>query len=207
MSELFYMRDSRSNTGNNVMFWNIGGAGYGTNLDGLEVYTREEAQRRHNSRNSDVPLLKSLVDEVSISAVDCQVLPESGGIDSGGEYVVQRKGHWNGNDIRFVGRFGETYEYGKAGIYTKKETEEHFSDQESFLVFSKAALDNVARRTFQVGNIDLKAMIKKPGIRLVKPKRQRPTSGKTRHNCPSCGKIVWDFNPYDAPYCSVFCEP
>ena len=207
MSELFYLRDARSNTGSNAVFWRKNGHGYGTNLDELEVYTLSEAQKRHEGRNSDVPLLKSLVDIASISAVDCQVLPDSDGIDSGGQYIVQRKGHWNGNDIRFAGRYGETYEYEKAGIYTKEETEGHFSDQESYAVFSKAALDNVARRTFQVGNIDLETMIKKPGIKLVKPKRQRATTGKTRHNCPTCGKIVWDLNPYDAPYCSRFCEP
>ena len=43
-------------------------------------------------------------------------------------------------------------------------------------------------------------------IRLRKPKRYRPTTGKVRGNCPKCGKITWDFNPESNSYCSVICE-
>lgn len=206
MEKLFNLQDSRSYTGSNVVFWRSGGCGYGTNLDELEVYTLEDAQRQHDRRNSDVPLLKSLVDKLSISTVDCQVLPEAGTEDAYGEYVIQRKGYWNGNDIRFVCRYGETYEYSKAEVFAKSEAKELFSDSESYAVFSKAAIDKIARRTFQSGNIDTKAMIKKAGIKLAKPKRTRPTTGKTRGNCPACGKITWDYNPYEAAYCEP-CEP
>ena len=42
---------------------------YGTNLDNLHIYTLEEAQIDHNRRETDIPLLKSLVDQFSILAV------------------------------------------------------------------------------------------------------------------------------------------
>ena len=39
------------------------------------------------------------------------------------------------------------------------------------------------------------------GISIHKPKRKRKTTGKFRSNCPECGKIVWDYNPYEQAYC------
>jgi len=206
MSDLFYMQDNRSCTGNNVTFWREGGCGYGTNLDELKVYTLADAQRQHDSRGTDIPLLKSLVDELSIMAVDCQYLPESCINDPKFQYVVQRKGHWNGNDISFIGRDGPTYDYTKALVYNSFEIDSISFDSEIYTVFSKSEIDKIARRTFQVGNIDKRAMITKPGIKLVKPKRQRETTGKTRGNCPKCGKITWDFNPHESAYCSHWCE-
>jgi len=207
VSELFYLQDSRSYTGTNVVFWRTGGSGYGTNLDELEVYSLEDAQHQHNRRDSDVPLLKSLVDKLSIVAVDCQVLPEVGTEDPKGQYVVQRKGYWNGNDIRFVRRYGETYNYSEAEVFTKSDAEDLFSDSESYAIFSKTSIDKIARRTFQANNIDKKTMIKQAGIKLVKPKRVRQTTGKTRGNCPECGKITWDYNPYENAYCAKCGDP
>jgi hypothetical protein len=207
MDKLFYLQDSRSNLGSNVVFWHIDGCGYGTNLNNLEVYTLADAQSHHNRRNSDVPLLKSLVDELSVSAVDHQALSDAGTEDKNDEYVIQRKGRWNGNDISFVCRYGETYDYSKAEVLSKGEAEQIFTDSETHAIFSKASIDKVARRTFQVDNIDKKAMIKQAGIKLVKPKRSRPTAGKTRGNCPTCGKITWDYNPYENACCSSYCAP
>ena len=203
MSEiLFYLRDSRSNTGDNVMFWRKGGAGYGANLDELEVYTLELAQRRHNSRNSDIPLLKSAVDELSIVAVDCQVLPEPGGIDANDQYVVQLKGRWNGNDIAFqMCDGGLTFNYSKAGVFTSAEAQQHFPNSDANAIYPKSQIDQLARRTFQASNINTKTMITGAGIKLKRPRKERPTTGKHRGNCPVCGKITWDYNPYENAYC------
>ncbi len=205
MEKLFYLQDSRSSVGSNVVFWNKGGCGYGTDLDKLETYTQEEAQRRHNSRNSDVPLLKFLVDTLSITAVDHQYLPESGTRDPENEYIVQINGRWNGNDICFVSLFDGSYNYNEAEIFAEHQIKT-MAHSEYYSVFSKASLDKIARRTFQLSNIDKKAMIKDAGIKLVKPKRGRKTTGKTRGNCPTCGKITWDYDPHEHAYC-VMCNP
>ena len=200
MENLFYLQDSRSFTGSNVVFWQLGDCGYGSDLGKSQVYTQAEAQRRHDNRNSDIPLLKSLVDELSITAVDHQVLPNADSLDPSDEYVVQHEGYWNGNDILFVSSEGETYEYSNAKVFSEHEIWIAYSELEDYSIFSKSALDKIARRTFQLQNIDKKAMIKKAGIKLVKPKIVRPTTGKTRGNCPKCGKITWDYNPYDNAY-------
>jgi len=202
MGELFYLQDSRSNLGSNAVFWNKDGCGYGTNLDQLEVYTLESAQSHHSGRNSDVPLLKSLVDELSVLAVDHQYLPESLTDDKTGEYVIQIKGSWNGNDILFVAEHGSSYKYNDAKVFTVGEISSFLSNKDRYTVFSKHSIDRIARRTFQIENIDKKSMITKAGIKLVKPKRVRPTTGKTRGNCPECGKITWDYNPYENSYCA-----
>ena len=203
MNDQYYLQDSRSLTGTNVVFHRKNGCGYGTNLDELQVYTQEEAQSQHDGRATDIPLLKSLVDELSILAVDCQVLPKSGTTAPDDKYVIQVEGYWNGNDILFVGYCGNTYNYIKARVFSKNEVDDIYSPaHESLVIFSKKSIDEFARRTFQAGNIDRRKMIFKPGIKLTKPKRKRPTTGKTRGNCPDCGKITWDYNPYEAAYCS-----
>jgi len=51
----FYLQDSRSYCGNDLMFWAKGGNGYTTDLRMAQVYTREQAQRQHLSRPTDIP--------------------------------------------------------------------------------------------------------------------------------------------------------
>jgi hypothetical protein len=202
---LFYLQDSRGLTGNNVMFHNIDGAGYGTNLDRLHVYTLKEAQQSHDGRNTDIPLLKSLVDELSILAVDMQVLPNGLTFDKNNQYVAQVTGCWNGNDICFISENSNSYNYSEAKVFNKEEGTK-VGCQEGFALFAKSDMDKICRKTFQAPNIDKLNMIKRAGIKLVAPKRKRSTTGKTRGNCPKCGKITWDFNPYENAHCDWVCE-
>jgi hypothetical protein len=205
IDNLFYLQDSRGLTGNNVMFHNIDGAGYGTNLDRLHVYTLEEAQQSHDGRNTDVPLLKSLVDEFSILAVDMQVQPTELTTDVHNKYVVQVTGCWNGNDICFLAMNGNSYNYLDAKLFNREDGIK-LGCKEGFALFAKSDMDRVCRRTFQAININRLNMIKRAGIKLATPKRKRPTTGKTRGNCPKCGKITWDFNPYENAHCDWVCE-
>lgn len=201
MNDEFYLQDSRSDVGTNTMFWCKGGCGYATNLDYLETYTLEEAQNQHNRRNTDVPLLKSLVDKLSITAVDMQVLPEKELSDLKGQYIIQENEKYNGNDISLVCEFGKTFNYDEAHIFSYNKARYFLRKNINHTMYSKQSLDKVARRTFQVENINRKTMIYKPGIKFVKPKRIRPTTGKTRGNCPECERLTWDFNPYENAYC------
>lgn len=202
---LFYMQDTRSPCGSNVMFWRKGGKGYGTNLNELETYNLQDAQAQYDRRDSDVPLLKSLVDELSILAVDHQYLPHSihakDLIIGGGEYVVQVKGNWNGNDILFIGDESNSYNYSEAKVLSSDQAK-CFSDRELFSIFIKKEIDKIARHTFQICNINKNTMIKKAGIKIRKPKRVRQTTGKYRGNCPVCGKLTWDFDPHINAHCS-----
>lgn len=128
MSEkYFYVQDSRSYVGNDVLWWALAG-GYTTNLLKAEVFTFDRARRIHLSRNTDIPWLKSYIDDKTRPAVDMQ-------------YIRREDG------------------------------------------------------------------LKGTGLKIIKPKKKRPTTGKTRGNCPTCGKITWDYNPHENAYCSVHNNP
>jgi len=203
---LFYLQDGRGLCGTNLMFWKKKGRGYGTNIDELEIYSLEQAQSMHNSRNSDVPLLKSLVDQLSIVAVDCQIIPESCNNDPNDEYVIQIKGVWNGNDILFLNHNENSYDYREASVFNKESLQPYLDHPDAYTCFSKADMDKISRRTFQVENFNKRKMCTTPGIKLVKPKRVRKTTGKTRGNCPGSGKITWSHDPHQYAYCSNECK-
>lgn len=74
MSELYYLQDSRSFVGNDVLWWAQGGNGYTTDLRKAKTYTREEAQAMHAARSSDIPWPKEYIDGKTRPAVDFQYL-------------------------------------------------------------------------------------------------------------------------------------
>ena len=49
-------------------------------------------------------------------------------------------------------------------------------------------------------HINKRKMITAGGIRYRAPRPSRAT-GKARGNCPTCGKITWDWNPYENAHC------
>jgi hypothetical protein len=73
MSDLFYLQDSRSYLGNDVMWW-ANGDGYTTDLRRARVFTKDEAQRYHNGRETDIPWPKEYIDARTRPAVDCQYI-------------------------------------------------------------------------------------------------------------------------------------
>lgn len=75
MSELFYLQDSRSYVGNDVLWWaKIGEGGYTTDLRKARTFTLEETQAQNNARPSDVPWPKDYIDERTRPAVDMQYI-------------------------------------------------------------------------------------------------------------------------------------
>ncbi|WP_259474713.1 hypothetical protein [Shewanella xiamenensis] len=203
MSQLFYLRDSRTNVGTSCLFWAHHGCGYTSNLDKAHVYTLEEAQRKFNSRHTDVPLCKELVDELSTVRVDCQYLPSDGEKAGCDEYVISPKGKWDGNDVYWLGVDMFSVNYKSAFVFSYRRALERIDELGiEANIFAKAEIDAIARRTFQASNINERKMITAAGIRKPKRKRHRQTTGKTRGNCPHCGAITWGFNPYEAYTCA-----
>jgi rubrerythrin len=70
--ELFYLQDSRSYVGNDILWWAKKGMGYTTDLTKAEVYTKEQAVRQHQCRETDRPWPKSYIDQHTRPAVDMQ---------------------------------------------------------------------------------------------------------------------------------------
>ncbi|TEA78683.1 hypothetical protein ERE07_09825 [Allopusillimonas ginsengisoli] len=72
MADLFFLQDSRSYVGNDMLFWAKDGNGYTTDLRKAEIYTREQAQAQHNSRPTDIPWPKQYIDARTRPACDMQ---------------------------------------------------------------------------------------------------------------------------------------
>jgi hypothetical protein len=105
VSELFYLQDSRSYVGNDVMWWALGGNGYTTDLRLAQTYTREEAQSMHRARESDIPWPKDYIDGKTRPAVDFQYLSRVSILAAGIELAKPKKGRAYTPNCVGCGRF------------------------------------------------------------------------------------------------------
>ncbi len=201
--------------GSSVLFWAIDGLGYTTNIDLAHVYTREEMQRDVDKgwlRDKDeFPLCADDVEAFSQWRVDCQYVektyPEF--TDPNDEYVAYLAGKFDGNDLAFAnGNDHFDFDYKNAFNYSYFDAEYCIKDASNKLVFvPRYHTDEIARRTFQKQNINRRKMITAAGITGLRQKRRSKTTGKQRFNCPTCGKIIWEYgHPDDRIYCSMHSE-
>jgi hypothetical protein len=72
VSDQFYLQDSRSYVGNDMLFWAKDGKGYTTDMRLAEVYTKDEAVSQHRIRETDIPWPKEYIDARTRPAVDMQ---------------------------------------------------------------------------------------------------------------------------------------
>lgn len=70
----YYLQDSRSFVGNDVLWWCPDSAGYTTDLRKAAVYSKEEAQAKHDFRATDIPWPKAYIDAKVRPAVDMQYI-------------------------------------------------------------------------------------------------------------------------------------
>jgi hypothetical protein len=70
----FYLQDSRSYVGNDVLWWAFGGKGYTTDVSKAQIYSSSEAQQMHRSRPTDIPWPKEYIDGKTRPAVDMQYI-------------------------------------------------------------------------------------------------------------------------------------
>jgi hypothetical protein len=201
MSVLFYKTCRHGNCGSNVTFHNKDECGYGTNLKNLETYTLEQAQKEMNYQDGSLLLLKSEVDKFAVKHVDMQYLDVKKGapVTLSDNCVIQINGKYNGNDIMFLGEIGNTFDLSKARQVSLSFANE-YADSNNNTTWSKSYLESISRDTFQDYNINKRKMITAGGIRYRTP-RQSKATGKSRGNCPTCGKITWDWNPYESAPC------
>jgi hypothetical protein len=87
--QLFYLQDSRSFVGNDVLWWRKGGNGYTTDLREAETYTNDEAQSMHFARTSDIPWPKDYIDAKTRPAVDFQYIKRAEALEGTGIEIVE----------------------------------------------------------------------------------------------------------------------
>lgn len=197
--------------GSSVLFWAMDGRGYTTNIDLAHVYTREETQRHVDNgwlRDKDeFPLCADDVEAFSQWRVDCQYVKKTfpDFADPNDEYVLVKKGRWDGNDLAFANGIDFDFDYGKAKNFRAFDVEAYIEQKQTyFFIVPRYHTDEIARRTFQKQNINRRKMITAAGITGLRQKRRSKTTGKQRFNCPTCGKIIWEHgHPDDLIYCSM----
>lgn len=89
MDELYYLQDSRSYVGNDVLWWAKDGNGYTTDLSNAHVYTKADAIAQHESRLTDIPWPKAYIDAKTRPAVDMQYINRNEALAGTG--IVLRK--------------------------------------------------------------------------------------------------------------------
>jgi len=92
VSDLFYLQDSRSYVGNDVLWWATDGNGYTTDLRQAQTYTQEEAQQMHYARETDIPWPKEYIDAKTRPAVDMQYIKRDEALRSTGITLIKPHG-------------------------------------------------------------------------------------------------------------------
>lgn len=72
VESLYYVQDSRSYVGNDMLWWRVGGMGYTTNLNEAGQFTAEQALDMQHSRKKDIPWPVPYINSKARSAVDMQ---------------------------------------------------------------------------------------------------------------------------------------
>lgn len=83
MTDQYYLQDNRYILGNCMMFWREGG-GYTSNVTKAEVFTKEDAVRQNQCRDSDIPWPKSYIDARLSQTVDVQHVSEEEALELSG---------------------------------------------------------------------------------------------------------------------------
>ena len=83
-TQLFYLQDSRTYVGNDVMWWAKNGNGYTTDLSNAQIYTLDQAQSKHDSRVTDIPWPKDYIDGKTRPAVDMQYIKREDALTGSG---------------------------------------------------------------------------------------------------------------------------
>lgn len=88
MSQLFYLQDSRSYVGNDVLWWAHAG-GYTTDLSKAALFGVDAAQARHFERVTDIPWPKAYIDSKVRPAVDMQYIDRDVALKGTGIEIVK----------------------------------------------------------------------------------------------------------------------
>lgn len=205
MSNQFYLACFRDNVGSNVSFHCKDGKGYSTNIDKAHVYTLEEAQKEWDSaRAYDQPISVDQIEPLIEWHVDHQYLPNETTLnDPANCYVAFKKGIWDGNDVYWlnVDTCTTSTNFNKASVIGIEKAKKL---DKSYISVPFHIANGAKRKTFDFRKFNLSQMVEDAGLIMparFKRKKKKRTTGKSRFNCPSCGRISWQFNPHDFMGC------
>lgn len=202
MSE-FVLQNSRSNTGDRLMFWASNAAGYTTNLDAAQRYTKEQATSQNESRESDLPWpLAYLMDRHTL-AVDCQnvKLDEvEAQLPDAGHCYLYADGAWNGNDLYWLTDDGDiTDDFSRAHAFPANIAKSMAGREHHKVSLAPVDLiDSLVRKVVSSSKVNHREALRGTGIMLAKPIKYRAQ----RDRCDHCGVFISDAQRFqDCPKC------
>ncbi|RLL19014.1 hypothetical protein [Acinetobacter chengduensis] len=206
MRDRFYLASAHGNTGSNMVWHCHNKRGYHTNLVLAHTFTRKEAQEEFNQGICQ-PVSADHVDALSIWKVDHQYIPfETILSDDVDAYVLFQAKRHDGNDVYWMDDelFNSSTDFSKASVYTRDQAERCTRKNKSLVAIPYSDADQAKRRVFEARLFNPRIMVQGAGLRIpkaVKLLRRRVRSPKVRFNCPKCGKLNWQHNPYDFEVC------
>lgn len=189
MSDIYFLQDSRSLVGDNLMFWALGG-GYTSDLLKAEPFSKDEAIAQNKTRETDIPWPASYLQSRFYTPVDMQYLKhvDRNARDVG--FYDQIPGQWHGNDCLWISGDKSTTDLREATVFC--------SLQPGRVMWPAEEIHKIARPAVRASDVSLKQALAGSGITLRKPKRIK----RDVFNCHHCGRFISEDKRYfDCPNC------
>lgn len=179
MDQVFFLQDNRGLVGENLMFWAVGGS-YSSDIRKAEVFSKEQAVRQHQSRESDIPWPAEYVKSRLCTVVDMQDLRDVDPSSKDVAFYRQVAGHYIGNDILWVSENGarETTDLRLAATFA--------SLQSDAVMWPVKEIQKIARPAVRARDVSIKDALKDSGIVLQRPKKPIRDVCK----CYQCGRFL-----------------
>lgn len=199
----YLVRDSRGNTGSSMVFWALTG-GYTSNISLAERFTQEKAESLYRNRDTDEPILLSIIEQHSYFAVDCQTLaPFFDGkvnLDQAENFYLIRNNSFDGNNVAFLSHQNKfTFNLSDALIVP------HLPSLPEYRAVPATYIQNLARPVVRHDAFDVRRAIRKGCIKTHPLKRKSVSKGMVRNNCSTCGRLFWShyYDVHDCTRCSA----
>lgn len=209
MPDLFYLQDSRSNVGSRAMFWRNGG-GYTSNLDEAEQFTREQAVKQYECRETDLPWPVGYVRALAEVGVDHQYLDLTqeqalGAAPADDRIYVAHKQAWDGNCLIWKSQaLGPTSNLEDATTWSLSHAQ-GFTGR-GYVPWPKTYIDQHSRPVVQACMLNHKQALRSVGLKLAKVKPQK--ARRYRYRCEPCGRFLTEYQNYtECPNCGAENRP
>jgi len=204
---LYLVQDSRSLTGDRLMFWAAAG-GYTSDVVKAERFTLKQAVKQNQSRETDIPWPLAYLEERTEWSVDHQyVKPDEVAAEllKATKAHLYARGQWNGNDLIFLTgdgqlsddlRKAEPFPMAIAVGWAAK-------DRHRVSVIPQALAVLLSRKVVANPNVSIKVALKGTGITLAKPYKSRNRYFPIK--CMQCGCFISSFQMYtECPKCDAY---
>lgn len=205
----YYLQDSRSNVGDNLMFWGAAG-GYTSDIAAAEHFSEEKAFSQNASRPSDVPWptdylathVRPVVDMQNVKAVEAVPYAE------GEQFYLQHPDRqYIGNDILFLAAGGTkkyTTDLTHAKVFSRTEVRAAALLLMPGIFWPKVYIDEKSRFAADYHGADIKKALAQTTRTLAKPDKVLAY----RHRCHGCGIFLSASSYYgNCPKCDTDNRP